>query len=515
MTDRISRREFLRQSSKSVVAAVAAPYLLKPSRAAAQTIAEPQSAKLADYYRHFGVDEKLIRRTISDALSRGGDYCDLFFEHRLTNEARLEDNKVNQAKSGIRMGVGIRVLKADQTGYAFTEQLTAESMAAAARTAADIANSSKNVEPVQLKLHNCPNYYPVKTPWQQVSIDSKIPLLTKLNNRIFALDSRVIKSNIWFMDQTALVLIATSEGRIAFDYRPFLSLGASCAAEQEHRRERSFAGFSARAGFESITPERIDRIANEAVRRTTVLFDAVKPQGGQMDVVLGGGSCGILLHEAIGHGMEADFNRKQISIYADKINKSVAPDFVSIVDDGTNLNLPGSLNIDDEGNDTAKTYLVENGVLKNYLQDKISAAYYKVKPTGNGRRQSYRFAPLPRMRNTYMLPGPHKKDEIIKSVKKGLYAEMIGNGEVQIGAGDFSFYLKLGYLIEDGKLTRPVKDVNLIGNGPEVLENITMVADDLKMAEPGGICGKWGQRVPISSGLPTVKASKITVGGTS
>lgn len=232
-----------------------------------------------------------------------------------------------------------------------------------------------------------------------------------------------------------------------------------------------------------------------------------------MPVVLAAGSSGILLHEAIGHGMEADFNRKGISIFADKIDKPVAENFVTIVDDGTNENMRGSINIDDEGGTPEKTYLVKDGIMRSYIHDRISAKHYGVKPTGSGRRQSFRYAPLPRMRNTYMENGPHTKEEIIKSVKKGLYAEVFSNGQVFIGAGDFSFYVTGGTLIEDGKLTKPVKDINIIGNGPDVLKKITMVADDFKMAEGGWTCGKSGQSVPVSMGLPTVKVSSITVGG--
>ena len=232
-----------------------------------------------------------------------------------------------------------------------------------------------------------------------------------------------------------------------------------------------------------------------------------------MEVVLAPGSSGILLHEAIGHGMEADFNRKKISTFADKMGKPVAEPFVNIVDDGTLPHMRGSLNVDDEGNDTQMTMLVENGILSSYLHDRISSAYYNVKPTGNGRRQSFRFSPVPRMRNTYMLAGPHDPEEIIRSVKKGIYTEKFTNGQVSIGAGDFTFYVKNGYLIEDGKKTKPIKDVNIIGNGPEVLRCITMVGSDSKLGESGGTCGKDGQRVPVQMGLPTVKVSAITVGG--
>ena len=232
-----------------------------------------------------------------------------------------------------------------------------------------------------------------------------------------------------------------------------------------------------------------------------------------MPIVMAAGSSGILLHEAIGHGMEADFNRKEISIFSDKLGKKVAEPFVTIVDDGTNANIRGSINVDDEGNDSQKTVLIENGILTSYMHDRVSAKHYKVKSTGSGRRQDFRNAPLPRMRNTYMLNGPHTKDEIIASVKNGIYAETFSNGQVFIGAGDFTFYVKTGYLIENGKLTKPIKDINIIGNGPEVLSKIVMAGDDFKMAEGGWTCGKNGQGVPVSMGLPSIKVSNITVGG--
>jgi len=243
------------------------------------------------------------------------------------------------------------------------------------------------------------------------------------------------------------------------------------------------------------------------------LFEAQPAPAGEMPVVLAAGSSGILLHEAIGHGMEADFNRKGTSIFADKIGKAVAKPFVSIVDDGTIDRARGAINVDDEGNVAGKTNLVEGGVLTTFLHDEISAKHYGVKPTGSGRRESYKHAPMPRMRATYMLPGPHKKDEIIASVKKGIYCSNFSNGQVKIGAGDFTFYVKNGFLIEDGKLTKPIKDVNIIGNGPKVLEKIDMVSDDLVIDEGGWTCGKDGQSVPVSQGMPTVRVSSITVGG--
>jgi len=496
-----------------MIAAAVIPYFLKEDIAKAYSFRKGNEMKLADYYAHFGVDEKIINDVMAEALSRGGDYCDLFFQHNIGNYIGLEDKAVNRAYSDVAFGVGIRVLKGDQTGYSYTEELTPNAMKLAAKTAANIADSGKTVPPVEFKLRETPNYYPIETPWEEIGIDKKIPYLQVINDKVFAEDKRIIKSNIWFINETSYILEANSDGVIACDYQPMGQIAVTCNAEQDGKREENYFDLSGRRGIEFFTPDNVDLLAKEAVRRTVALFEAVKPEAGEMPVVLAAGSSGILLHEAIGHGMEADFNRKNISIFSDKIDKKVAESFVSIVDDGTNLNIRGSINVDDEGNLTGKTYLVENGILKSYLHDRISAKHYNVKPTGNGRRQSFRFSPQPRMRNTYMLPGPHTKDEVIGSVKKGIYAEAFTNGQVFIGAGDFTFYVKSGFLIEDGKLTKPIKDVNIIGNGPKVLADIVMVADDMKMAEGGWTCGKNGQGVPVSMGLPTVKVSKITVGG--
>ncbi|MBD3170082.1 MAG: TldD/PmbA family protein [candidate division Zixibacteria bacterium] len=509
----MDRRKFIKTGlSGLALAAVPLVFKLDPSKAFA---APGGNGMLKDYYRHFEVDESTIRKIMSIALDKGGDYCDLYFQHRIGNWIGLEDKTVNQAYTTIDYGVGIRVVKGEQTGYSFTEEITPKAMELAAKTAANIANEAKNIAPVELTYHKTPNYYPIKTIWEDVGIDRKIPYLQKINDRMFDKDNRVIKSQIWFSNSSDYILIATSDGKIVHDYRPMASIYCSCTAEENGKREQNGFTLSARQGMEYFTPENLNYLADEAVRRTVNLFKAVKPEGGEMPVVLEAGRSGILLHEAIGHGMEADFNRKGISIYADKMNKKVAEDFVSIVDDGTNLNERGSINVDDEANDTEKTFLVRDGVLRSYLHDRISANYYKVNPTGNGRRQSFRHMPMPRMRNTYMLPGPHKRDEIIESVKNGLYAEAFSNGEVHIGAGDFTFYVKSGYLIENGKLTKPVKDINIIGNGPEVLTRVEMVADDLKLAESGGTCGKNGQWAPVSLGLPTIKVSSITVGGIS
>ncbi|MCJ7552651.1 MAG: TldD/PmbA family protein, partial [Ignavibacteriaceae bacterium] len=493
MNQKISRRKFIESSSKGLVAVAVIPYFLSSDITKALAATKGESMNLQDYYEHFGINEKMIQEVFDQALARGGDYSDLFFQHNIDNYIGLEDKDVNRAYSNVSFGVGIRVLKGNQTGYSFTEEITPKAMKLAAQTAANIADSNKIIKPIKLKLRDTPDYYPIETPWEQISIDKKIPYLQKINDKVFAEDPRVIKSNIWFTNSTSYTLVVTSEGIVAYDYQPMGAISVSVTAEQNGKREQNYFDLSGRRGIEFFTPENIDRLAKEPVIRTVNLFDAVKPEAGEMEVVLAAGSSGILLHEAIGHGMEADFNRKGTSIFADKIDKPVAENFVNIVDDGTNANIRGSINVDDEGNSTGKTFLVENGILRSYLHDRISAQHYNIKPTGNGRRESFRHIPQPRMRNTYMLPGPHKKEEIISSVKKGILAETFTNGQVFIGAGDFTFYVKSGYLIEDGKITKPIKDINIIGNGPNVLKDIVMVADDFQMAEGGWTCGKNGQ----------------------
>ena len=338
-------------------------------------------------------------------------------------------------------------------------------------------------------------------------------MLVRLNQQTLSADKRIKKVSTGISDEHGAVLLADSNGRLVEDLQPMTQLWLSCVAEQDGRRETNSYNVAGRDELSFYSEDRLSRVVREATRRTLVLFEAAAPPVGEMTVVMAAGSSGILLHEAIGHGMEADFNRKKTSIYADKIGKSIAKPFVSIVDDGGVARARGAINVDDEGNVAGQTLLVDKGVLATYLHDNISAKHYGVKPTGNGRRESFRFAPMPRMRATYMLPGPHDKEEIVRSVKKGIYCEQFSNGQVKIGAGDFTFYVKNGFLIEDGKLTRPIKDVNIIGNGPRVLEKIDMVGKDLQIDEGGWTCGKDGQGVPVSQGLPTVRVASITVGG--
>lgn len=471
-----------------------------------------------EYFAQFGITEAMIAEVLRSALATGGDYADVFFQHYVMSSMSLEDGAVDRAFASVDLGVGVRVIKGDQTGYGYTEDLTLEAMKNAASMAAVIANgpgrgveASFRSDPTPLDAF--PKRYEMKRSWAEVMPEEKLPILTKLNQRALAADPRIKKVSLSLRAAHGAVLIADSLGRLVEDVQPMTSMVLSCTAEQKGRRETNDYNLAARDGFEFYTQERLDRLLDRAVSRTLVLFDAVTAAPGEMPVVLAAGSSGLLLHEAIGHGMEADFNRKKTSIFADKIGKIVARPFVNIIDDGTLEHVRGSINVDDEGNVAGKTMLVENGKLATYLHDSISAKHYGVPPTGNGRRESFRFAPLPRMRTTYMHPGPHHPDEIIRSVKKGIYCEHFGNGAVQIGAGDFTFYVKNGRLIEDGKLTRPIKDVNLIGNGPKILEKIDMVGDDLKIDEGGWTCGKDGQAVPVSHGMPTVRIESVTVGG--
>lgn len=473
----------------------------------------PLSSDAGAYLDHFEVTADQLQKVILTALGKGADYADLFFEHTVNNTASLQDNKVNRASSDITYGVGIRVLKGEQTGFAYAENTTLDAMLQAAKTAANIADSQASPEPFPVNELLPPSFYKITTPWEDISIKDKVPFMTSLNEKIFAGDKRVTKVNISMNDTTSYILFYNSEGILTWDYRPLTSLRATTIMEENGRIENNSVAKSYRMGFEFLNNELIENIAQESVDQTALLFKAGKPKAGEMEVVMGPGRSGILLHEAMGHSFEADFNRKNLSIFSDKLGKKIAADFVTIVDDGTIPNNRGSINIDDEGVKTERTVLVQNGVLTSYIHDRISAKYYKVKPTGNGRRQDFRNVPIPRMRITLMENGPHEKDEIISSVRNGIYVDNFSNGQVNIGPGDFTFFVKFGYIIENGKLTSPIKDINIIGNGPQALADITMVANDFQLSDSTWTCGKDGQSVPVTMGLPTVKVRKLTVGG--
>ncbi len=463
---------------------------------------------------NFGVTPAMIEQSLAEAMRNGGDWADLFFQHTVESHIALEDDVVNRAYSNVELGVGIRTVTGDQTGFAYTEALTAEAMRSAARTAAAIAQGG-SAPAFALKPFQPPTRYDTEIDWSLAPVEQLVALLDQLNQDVRAADPWVEKVSLSIGTQQQRILIASTDGPLVFDNQPMARLVLSIVMNHDGERQSNTVNIAARRGLDFFDQSRLARLVQEGIERTRILFEAQKPSAGEMPVILAAGSSGILLHEAIGHGMEADFNRKGISIFANRIGTSIASPEVTIVDSGLHPDLRGSINVDDEGTLSQETRLVENGVLRSYLHDKISARHFGVAPTGNGRRESFRHPPLPRMRNTYMLPGEHAPEELIASVKKGIYCISFTNGQVQIGAGDYAFYVKNGYLIEDGKITAPIKDVNIIGNGPESLARITMVANDFELDDGGWTCGKGGQRVPVSLGLPSVLVSGINVGGIS
>jgi len=464
--------------------------------------------------KHFSIDEADLKKVLAAALEKGGDYADLYFEHAFNNSLGLRDGEVNSTFSGIDYGMGVRVLSGDQTGYAYVESTELNDMLKAARTAARIADAPAAGNKLTLGLKVEPkNHYRIKQSWEDVSLKQRIPFVQRLNDRIFELDERVDKVMVSLSDSSTHVLFANSQGIWYEDFRPMVSLAAVCVMKQNGVYENGRAARSFRMGFEFLTEAVIEEIAQETIAETAILYDAIKPKGGEMAVVLGAGGSGIFLHEAIGHAFEADFNRKGTSIFSDMLHKKICADFINVVDDGTIPFNRGSINIDDEGVLGQKTYIVRNGVLDSYLHDRISSNHYGIQPTGNGRRESFRHAPLPRMRATYMENGNSTEEEMIASVKKGVFVDSFTNGQVQIGAGDFTFFVKSGRLIENGKLTTPIKDINIIGNGPKALADMTMVASNYKMDDGTWTCGKDGQSCAVTCGMPSALVRKLTVGG--
>ena len=465
---------------------------------------------------HFGVSESDLRKVLAAALEKGGNYADLFFEHTITNVVNLQDGVVNSSNSYIDFGMGVRVLSGDKTGYAYVENVTLKDMLNAAHTAARIASGGEKGKIAKLTEQPIKkNYYTVNSPWEEVSIKDKIPYLQKLNDKVFALDKRVIKVNANQSDETSHVLFCNSDGIMYYDYRPMVMFRVNCIMEENGKTENATASRAYRKGYDFLNDDLMEILAREAVDRTSILFNAIKPKGGEMPVVMGAGGSGILLHEAIGHAFEADFNRKNTAIFSDQLNKKICNEHIAVIDDGTIPFNRGSVNFDDEGVEGQKTYLVKEGVLTSYIHDRISAKHYGIDPTGNGRRESFRHMPIPRMRATYMEPGNATEADIISTVKNGIFVDNFTNGQVQIGPGDFTFFVKSGYMIEDGKLTQPIKDINIIGNGPKALADITMVANNDKIDNGTWTCGKDGQSCPVTCGMPSALVSKLTVGGES
>ena len=456
-----------------------------------------------------------IESLLSDALSKGGDYADLYFEYTVFNVLNHEEQIVKSANRSIRQGVGVRVISGERTGYAYCDEIVVDAIRKAALTAAHIAQSRNEAGPVNVSAGTPGhNLYTVANPLSDEPLGRKIELIERIDRTARAYDHRVREVQTSLADEYKVILIATSDGLLIGDIQPLARMRVMCIADDDGNLQSGISGGGGRIGFDFFNHELIDHYAIEAARQAIVQLEAIEAPAGVMEVVLGPGWPGILLHEAVGHGLEADFNRKGTSAFAGLVGQKVASEICTVIDEGMIPNRRGSLNIDDEGNQTSQTVLIENGILRGFLQDKLSARLTGAQLTGNGRRESYRHMPMPRMTNTYMLSGESSPEEIIRSVKRGLYAVQFAGGQVDITNGKFVFSASEAYLIEDGKIAAPVKGATLIGNGPNSLTKVVAVGNDLTLDEGVGTCGKEGQSVPVGVGLPTIKISEMTVGGT-
>ena len=509
-------------------------------------------------FERFGVTEEQLRALVAEGLRDGGDWCDLYFEDTSYHDLLLRDGVVGSGGYHVDFGCGIRVLKGEKTGYAYAETTDFASLKSAARAAASIAvnagcgtsgpqnfaslhgsqllKTSGDAGPLPLPSEAGPsllrsrgwlrfseaaadsasqagNLYPELTPWEEAEVGGFVPFLQRIEAGIRARDSRVLKVVAVLSYSVSDVLMYNSLGEATQDHRPLGSISVQVIFRQGKRTENNTVSRSLRMGAEMIGEEVLEDLVSRAVEGMDARFEAKRPKGGRMPVVMGAGASGILLHEAMGHAFEADFNRKGQSVFSDRMGQRICRPGINILDDATVPASRGACNFDDEGVPGQKTYMVTDGVLTSYLHDRISASYYGVAPTGNGRRESFRYNPIPRMRTTYMESGRDgTREDLIASVKKGIYVDQFANGQVKIGEGDFTFYVKSGFLIENGRLTMPVKDINVIGNGPQALADIEGVAGDLKIDEGTWTCGKE-QSVAVSCGIPSVLIGHLTVGG--
>ena len=467
-----------------------------------------------EYEEIFGISEAQMRELIAEGLKGGGNWCDLYFEDTLSSELVLRDGSVSSGGSHEDYGCGIRVLAGEKTGYAYAESTSMSELLRAARAASAIASKGGGTPFNTTSLHPLkPDFYPQRENWRLADTARFVPFLQKLDGAVRAKDESVSKVIALLSFQESDIMMYNSLGELVCDSRPLASVAVSVIFSRGGRTEQKSVSRSFRKGTEMISGKILEEIALSAVEGIDARFDARRPKGGEMPVVMAAGASGILLHEAMGHAFEADFNRKGQSVFAGKIGARVAKEGINIIDDGTISGNRGALNFDDEGVPGQKTYMVRDGILQTYLHDRISANFYSLSPTGNGRRESFRYNPIPRMRCTYMESGSDGSlEDLIGSVKKGIFVDQFSNGEVKIGEGDFTFYVKSGYTIENGRLAMPVKDINIIGNGPAALADIVAAAGDLKIDDSAWTCGKE-QSVPVSCGIPSVLIKKLTVGG--
>jgi TldD protein len=465
----------------------------------------------------FGLTEGEVLGALGRVKVRDVDYADLYFESCVSESISMEESLVKRATKSVSQGVGVRATAGEKTGFAYSDELTKKDLELAADTARYIANSPGVAQTAPVPVHHRPtrDLYPIERAQAEVATADRVSLLNAIDAEARRYDPRIKNVMASFNTEYKVVVVATSEGMLIGDVQPLSRLQITCIAEEHGQRQVGSFGGGGRVGFEFYHEgDRYLRFAREAAREAILNLSAVEAPAGVMPVVLGGGWPGILLHEAIGHGLEADFNRKKTSAFSNLLGKRVASDVCTIVDDGTLPGRRGSLNMDDEGTPTGRTMLIERGILRGYITDKLNARLMGIPLTGNGRRESYQSVVLPRMTNTFMLAGASDPEEIIRSVDRGLYAVSFGGGQVDITNGKFVFSASEAYLIEGGKVTRPVKGATLIGSGPEILTKVSMVGHDLKLDEGIGTCGKDGQSVPVGVGLPTIRIDEITVGGT-
>jgi TldD protein len=457
----------------------------------------------------FGITQRDLENYLSEALGRGGDYADLYFEYLSTSSIGIDESIVKSATQGVSLGVGVRVIAGERTGYAYSDDLSPAKIKRAAQVAALIAAGPAKVDHKR-------NLYPVLTAPGDTAFKERVELAQRADRAARNYDPRVFQVQVSYADNLRQVMIATSDGVLNFDRQPLARMSVVVLARDGNGiPQQGHSGGGGRCELDFFRAERTpEYFACEAARQAIVQLDAVEAPAGEQTVVLGPGWPGILLHEAVGHGLEADFNRKGVSAFSGRIGQQVASPLCTVVDDGTIGGRRGSLNVDDEGNETQRNVLIENGILRGYLQDKLSSRITQATMTGNGRRESYEHIPMPRMTNTFMLAGESDPEEIIRSVPRGLYCANFGGGQVDITSGNFVFSASESYLIEDGKLTRPVRNATLIGNGPDAMTRVSMVGSDLKLDEGIGVCGKEGQSVPVGVGIPTVRIDRMTVGGT-
>lgn len=447
------------------------------------------------------------------------DYADLYFQSSYHESWVLEDRIIKDGSWNIDQGVGVRAVSGEKTGFAYADQITLNALQLSAQAARSIVREQGDGRAQALAAVNYRALYPMNDPLQSLAREEKIALLHRVDSAARAADKRVQEVSASLTGVYELVLVAATDGTLAADVRPLVRLSVSVLVEEDGKRERGSSGGGGRTGYDFFLADeagevRAERWAREAVRMALVNLSAVAAPAGSIPVVLGAGWPGVLLHEAVGHGLEGDFNRRGTSMFSGQMGKQVASELCTVVDDGTISGLRGSLAIDDEGVPGQYNVLIENGVLKGYMQDKLNARLMGVAPTGNGRRESYAHLPMPRMTNTYMLAGQSTPQEIIESVEYGLYAPNFGGGQVDITSGKFVFSTSEAYLIEKGKVTRPVKGATLIGSGIEAMQQISMVGNDLALDKGVGVCGKEGQSLPVGVGQPTLKLDRLIVGGT-